>query len=302
MTKRTKAILSLSGVFLLGALCGALAVGAFVRGEVRSSHRLRDRGGFKEYFADKLELTTAQRDSLQEDLDWFYEQFAGLRTAAAGEYHELLDSLDRRLVSHLSPEQIERLRSAEVRLRRHMPRPGPRHDIMAPESLDEAPAPGTRSDSARSRPAQGARDAGTTPEPAATQLLDSASRDSAAVVAADPGPEMDRFGARLKERLKLSDAQLVSIREILGATRRQIRTDVRANRGYPRIQLEIAGRHLKTMDQRILEVLDESQRAAYGPVGEEIALRIRMQMIKGLQREKRRGVQPGGPEPRRGGR
>src|SRR5688500_6419660 len=120
MTKRTKAIQSPGGVFVVGAICGALALDTVVRSDVRSAQQSRDSKGSREYCTEQLELTAAQRDSLQGELDWFYREIAGLRTAAAGEFHDLIDSLDNRLVEHLSPAQINRLRATEKRLRRNL--------------------------------------------------------------------------------------------------------------------------------------------------------------------------------------
>lgn len=277
-TKRTKAILSLGGVFLVGALCGALALGAFVRGEVRSSNRLRDRDGFHEYFAEQLELTTAQRDSLQGELDWFYGELAALRTAAAGELHDLLDSLDRRLVARLSPEQVARLRATEMRLRRNLPagRPAPLEvsSVEHEEASDPAVGPAdTLAPRLTKEPAAPA----TPKTPEAASDTTAASDTSAA---ADPSDAMTGLRDRLRDRLGLSDEQSRRIREIIVTTRKQIRTDVAARRGLPRMQLETTGRHLRAMDRQIVELLDEKQRAAYEPIRREMAQRIRAKILK----------------------
>jgi hypothetical protein len=292
-SKRTKAILTLGGVFLVGALCGALAIGAFVRGEVRSSERLRDRGGFREYFAEQLELTTAQRDSLQGELDWFYGELAGLRAAAAGDLHDLIDSLDRRLVTRLSPSQVARLRATESRLRRNLPagRPAPLEVSDVEEPSATVKAPSSRADTTQKKPAMAAAPRSpATPAPIAG--------DSATVadtsVASDPAEAMTGLRDRLKQRLGLSDEQSARLREIIVATRRQIRTDVEARQGYPRLQLEVAGRHLRDMDRRIVELLDESQRAAYAPIREEMSRRIREKILKQWKKRPARRKNTGG--------
>jgi hypothetical protein len=43
MTTRTKAILSLSGIFLVGAICGAAVVGLIVRDRVVEMQSMRER-------------------------------------------------------------------------------------------------------------------------------------------------------------------------------------------------------------------------------------------------------------------
>lgn len=297
-TKRTKAILTLGGVFLVGAICGAMAVGTFVRSEVRSAERLRDRGGFQEYFAEQLELTTAQRDSLQGELDWFYRELAGLRAAAAGEAHDLIDSLDRRLAARLLPEQRERLRTAESRLRRQLPagRPAP----LSIEAADVAPSAGTPAAprdtmSAAADPTSSATPSVETPGsdrakadgPAADDpaLADTLGPSASAI---DPGDEMSGLRDRIAERLELSDGQSASIREIIQSTRRQIRRDISPYRGFPRLQLEMAGRRLREMDRSIVDLLDARQRAAYEPIRREVARKIRARILKSIGKEKPR--------------
>jgi hypothetical protein len=296
MTKRTKAILSLGGLFLLGALCGALALGMFVRSEVRSAQRLRDRDGFREYFADELELTRAQRDSLQGELDWFYGQLAGLRTAAAGEFHDLLDSLDARLVTHLSNDQVTRLRSAEGRLRQRVagPRPAPLSDVddragATGASAPTAVAPDTtrtsRSHAASTAPAPPTKsDAGRTGSAARRDSVASVADTAAASLAeADPGEPIEAVGSRLGERLGLDAAQSDRIRAIVMQTRRSIKADVAGLRGYPRLQLESARQHLRAMDRQILDVLDAQQRAKYEPIRDELARRMRARIMKQIR-------------------
>jgi hypothetical protein len=277
-TKRTRAILTLGGVFLVGAICGALALGAFVRGEVRSSQRLRDRGGFHEYFAEQLELTTAQRDSLQGELDWFYGELAGLRTAAAGDLHDLLDSLDRRLATRLSPEQVERLRATETRLRRQLPaaRPAAIDDGVESELQDEPSTPRLTDTVVR----KGSPATPSTPKAEVPNTKAKSDTTLADTTSTDPDDVMTGLRDRLQERLHLSADQSARIREIITTTRRQIRRDVAESRGFPRMQMEIAGRRLREMDRLIVELLDDDQRTAYEPIREEMARRMRAKILK----------------------
>lgn len=299
-TKRTKAILTLGGIFIVGALCGALAVGAFVRSEVRSTQRLRDRSGFHEYFADQLELTTAQRDSLQGELDWFYGELAGLRAAAAGDLHDLLDTLDRRLITRLSPEQVARLRATETRMRGNLAteRPAPLDgsvdgvERVERETADRAtPRTDTLSPQTSTKASSTPK---VTSTPAAPLSDTTSALDSAGGA---PDEAMTGLRDRLRERLGLSDEQSVRIREIILSARRQIRRDLVARRGYPRMQLEIASRHLREMDRRILEQLDARQTIAYEPIREDMAKRIREKIARQWKKHPKRRINGGTSTP-----
>ena len=297
MTRRTKALLSLLGIFTLGALCGALAVGAFVRGEVRRAHRLSDRVGFREYFADELELTRAQRDSLQEELDVFYAQLADLRSAAAGDFHAIIDSLDARLVTYLSPEQVERLRRAETKLRRRMP--APRAASGVGEDLDRASDAPQGARAQREPAATAPREASPAAaakgrEPSVTASVDTTGSaretrgDTVGASSIAPGEEI-ALGAqeRLRTQLSLSDAQFARIQAIVASTRRAIRREVTERAGLPRMQLEAIGRNLRRMDAEILEVLEPEQRVAYEPIRRDIRKQTRSKLLKHMKRQHR---------------
>ena len=116
MTNRTKAIASLAGVFVLGLLCGGLALGLFVRDQVRERDRLKNPEGFREYFADELSLSTAQRDSLQAELELVYQQMADIRYQVEQEYREVFDTLSARLDPVLNSTQKKRLSEEKKRL------------------------------------------------------------------------------------------------------------------------------------------------------------------------------------------
>ncbi|MBS1913644.1 MAG: hypothetical protein JST22_16775 [Bacteroidetes bacterium] len=142
MTTRTKAILSLGSVFLLGGICGALIFGMIVRNQVRESQTLRDSSGFVDYFARRLELTEAQRDSLRGELEHTYTQLAQLRASATEQYNEVLDSLRQHIYPHLNDRQQELFRDEEHKFRRYLPKDetprGFAHNGQAPRSGDIA--------------------------------------------------------------------------------------------------------------------------------------------------------------------
>ena len=135
MTNRTKAIASLTGVFILGALCGGLALGLFVRSEVRDRDRLKDPEGFREYFADELSLSQAQRDSLESELAVAYEQIEDIRYQVELEYGEVFDTLTGRLIPTLNTRQRRLL--ADERKRLLPERKRGRRDGSRPMSLEE---------------------------------------------------------------------------------------------------------------------------------------------------------------------
>lgn len=290
MTKRTKAILSLGGVFLLGALCGALALGTFVRSEVRNASRLRDSAGFREYFNDQLELTTAQRDSLQSELDWFYGAIAGLRAAAAGEYHDLIDSLDSRIVGHLSADQIRRLRETEIRLRKHVESRRPRAEAKPQVKPDNGLTAGTEAAPEAPESASPWKPKTTAPITSQSNVRADTANAGASPDTDEPDPGEEIFRDGLKERLGLSKPQVMQIRSIVKSTRRAIRRDAQSLRTFPRLQLEAAMRHLREMDRDIDALLDEKQRAKYAPVREAIRSRMKSQLMKHLRNRGRLGA------------
>ena len=131
MTNRTKAIASLAGVFLLGALCGSLVLGLFVQGQVRDRDRLKDPNGFREYFADQLSLSEAQKDSMQTELERAYQQMADIRYQVDQEYRQVFDTLSARLSPVLNAKQQQRLAQERKRL---LPEPSPVTDPVLSES------------------------------------------------------------------------------------------------------------------------------------------------------------------------
>jgi len=135
MTTRTKAILSLSGIFLVGAICGAAVVGLIVRDRVVEMQSMRERDGFIKIFADRLHLTEAQRDSLRDELAQTYEELHALRRAAAAEYGEVFDTLESRIGPKLTPEQRDILHRQEERVL-----PGAMRDRRAARGPEVPPA------------------------------------------------------------------------------------------------------------------------------------------------------------------
>ena len=288
MTNRTKAIVGLSGVFILGAVCGALAVGLMVRHQVKGASRFHDRDGFTQYFVERLELTEAQRDSLSDELEQSYVELARLRAAVAGEYGILLDSLGHRLSPSLRPEQRELLRKAEQRLRRKLaggPKVRAAMDLETDTTVVEppariapaatAPVPAARTD-AKDQAFRVPREKIRTPVSIDTTSRKPSVKPAEAVVDADPGEVIEeKLTQRLRERLALTDSQAAEVDRLVRETRRQIRHDVAALAGRKLMQREAVRRNLAAMDQQIQAQLDERQRLAYEEVRAEIQKRGR---------------------------
>lgn len=133
MTNRTKAIVSLASIFLLGALCGGLGVGLFVQDQVRDRERLKDPNGFREYFADQLSLSEAQKDSMQTELERAYQQMADIRYQVDQEYRQVFDTLSARLLPVLNTKQQQRL--AQERERLLPPQPSTNNAVLSESSI-----------------------------------------------------------------------------------------------------------------------------------------------------------------------
>ena len=149
MTTRTKAIFSLSSVFLIGLICGGAIVGLVIRDRIRDAERMKEKEGFSEAFLDRLEATQAQRDSLRGSLEQAYEEIRALRSAAQEEYQEVLDTLRKRVYPRLTAEQRVRYDRIEERvfppeLRPHRKGPPPISRMEPPSAWPQQPtAPAT---------------------------------------------------------------------------------------------------------------------------------------------------------------
>lgn len=123
MTVRTKAVLGILGVFVLGGVCGALVLGIVVRDRVRETRNLREREGFARFFFDKLQLSDAQNDSLRGVLDSTYRELEQLRVESSQRYAEVIDHMRSRVYPKLSPEQRVLFEEQEQRIRAMVPPP-----------------------------------------------------------------------------------------------------------------------------------------------------------------------------------
>jgi hypothetical protein len=283
MSNRTKAILALSGVFLFGTLCGYLIMGIVVRDRVRESQSLRDRTGFEAYFADRLKLTEGQRDSLRDELEQTYDELAGLRRSTAEEYHELLDTLDRRIASQLSAEQRELLRREEQRfLRQVVPGPGPRphppvrgSETGRPEETRPPPVAQGSGDSTQKpheRPA---------PNPRSSAIIDS----SPAPAADPPAPGFKGFAQLLRDSVGLTPQQFREVQRIVKMTRQRVDEIASDSVGYPpRMKRAALGRNLREMDAGISSLLTDEQMVKYSAIRERFRKVIRQRAL-GRMRE-----------------
>lgn len=269
MTNRAKAIASLSGVFLIGALCGALILGLVVRGRIRDVQRLRDRHGFEAFFVDRLKLTEAQRDSLQKELERTYDDLDALRRASAQQYGEVLDSFAHRVYPKLDSTQRTILRDEEQRLRQFLPRDvrrflgAPREPMMPPPGM----RPETSFGGPPAGPENAAPRAGGGPQAVRTQPgngivpTDSAALrpKSQAMQPASPRNGDGPLLQRLRERLSLDDEQTTTVRDVLKQTRIKMRQDLQDYDGMPRLQVWAVRRDIHDLDRGITSVLRSDQ-------------------------------------------
>ncbi|HVZ41754.1 MAG TPA: hypothetical protein VHI13_20905 [Candidatus Kapabacteria bacterium] len=284
MTTRTKAILSLGSVFLLGGICGALIFGMIVRNQVRESQTLRDSSGFVDYFARRLELTEAQRDSLRGELEHTYTQLAQLRASATEQYNEVLDSLRQHIYPHLNDRQQELFRDEEHKFRRYLPKdemprglarngqvprsgdvatsvqPQPRHDSPAVVQQAPANAPEKREAAATSK---------TLPpiDPAQARTTDVDGLDLPDEPSQKAGQGTDRpsghFVQELRERLKLTPDQQKRVVAILTGAGKDIRS-IRADMNDTPVLMRTAIRERRQQMLRDIGILlTPEQREAF---------------------------------------
>lgn len=242
MTNRTKAILSLGSVFLIGTLCGALIVGIIVRDHVQTAESLRQREGFLRHFERELDLSEAQRDSLADELRYVYERMYELRRSTSEEYSALLDTLHQTIYPKLRPEQQELFARQEERMRHGFPvPPGERGRMgrkMPPPPVGEVAPPDGGSDekmSPEGRPPvlerrgtdSGSRRLSKNPPPAngqqsppAAAHSESVSPDGETKPGEIPNPlkhdgKFEKHLERLRKHLSLSDEQMTAIRQVV---------------------------------------------------------------------------------------
>lgn len=280
MTNRTKAIFGLSGVFLLGLLCGALAVGLFVRDRVQERSRLKNEVGFRDFFADELSLTEGQKDSLQAELEQAYRQLADIRSQVDLEYREVFDTLARRLDPMLTARQRRAFAEQKERLLpKRIAGDSLRSSIPTIQEID--------------RNATAATSSGAEPAAPVPSGSDRAKRDSATGNAseknnvdrqADAGKEIEeddftagdslltpnmreehlpRVIAYLKRRLNLTDDQTGKVEEF---TRKALRRNawIRQNfRDEPLARRRRLAQSLRLLDRQVSDVLTGEQVKTY---------------------------------------
>ncbi len=283
MTTRTKAILSLSGVFTLGLLCGAVVVGLVVRDRVKDMESLREQEGFVRYFSDRLHLSESQRDSLKEVLAQAYDEMQSLRSAAATEYVEVFDTLKQRIAPKLSPEQREILQQQEgpflppgLRDRpflKHRSRRGDRHPpppVIEPETGREESADKPSSSlipSARPRSDR-------SPKPAEVDTagkVTTSKKGSKAVVRELASKLRDDIVAVYDQRASLTPEQREQVSRIVGKTLKRARR-IREEFGeYPHVMLKKLAINARTMHGMIHEdVLTQAQQEAVPELPREV--------------------------------
>lgn len=279
MTNRTKALFGLSGVFLLGLLCGALAVGLFVRDRVQERSRLKNEVGFRDFFADELSLTEGQKDSLQAELEQAYRQLADIRSQVDLEYREVFDTLARRLDPMLTARQRRAFAEQKERL---LPKrtagDSLRSSIPTIQEID--------------RNATAATSSGAEPAASVPSGSDRAKRDSAAGNTAEKnnaGPQLspdevieDDFTAGdslltpnmreehlpraityLKRRLSLTDDQTVKVEEF---ARKALRRNawIRENfRDEPLARRRRLRQSFRLLDRQVSDLLTGEQLKTY---------------------------------------
>jgi hypothetical protein len=292
MTIRTKAIASLSGVFLLGALCGALVLGIIVRNRAIETERMREREGFEMFVVERLKLTEAQRDSLKDELEQTFAELDELRFTTANEYRALLDTLKQRISPQLNPEQRQMLSDMDLNFRRGFP--GKRHGPPPHPPLGFGPPPEDRpmmnpvtpstvvpGDTAKHSTGTTTTEAvksekhnqsGETP---ANNTLENTSegsgtnkpvlptsRDSAGVSA--------RFAEQVRDAVVLNDAQFQQVRTIVVETRGRIANAQKEFASDPWNARKARNSSLREMNRRIVVLLNDEQRKKYRDFVESI--------------------------------
>ncbi len=282
MTNRTKAIVSLASVFLLGALCGGLGVGLFVQDQVRDRERLKDPNGFREYFADQLSLSEAQKDSMQMELELAYQQMADIRYQVDQEYRQVFDTLSARLLPVLSTKQQRRL--AQERERLLPPQPSTNNTVLSESSIPlsmeeiEEQIAQTRvlRDSNRRHRADSSvvvrsEDGNVAPEDAPNAAPDTPDEDFLDDVA--PGDsifsaqtneeQLPRIVAFMKAQLSLDDKQTKQLEWVLKKAverNRWIRENIKDN---PTLRVRRLRQSFRMLDRQIANLLTRDQSKIY---------------------------------------
>ena len=308
ISTRTRAILSLAGVFLLGVIAGGGALGLYLRGQMRDAQSMNDPAAFRGFIEERLRLTEAQRDSLRDELGETYEDLAALRGVTAEEYGELIDTFSTRVAPQLDPDQRQLLGRLEERMRRRFNRgavrePGRRGSLDSLQ-LEIDPPQNTASsppaiDTTRGTISQvPTRDAAQVPRKGTPQISPprktiQSPGDSISLNSLDPemgegkGPHIPvPHVDTLRRRLDLAPEQIESIRQIVRETRQKVRGDLEQLHGFRRLQKEALRRNLLYMDARIESILEPRQRVEYRALRKEAMKKLRSNAKGAGKREK----------------
>lgn len=286
MTKRTKAIAGLAGVFLLGGICGALVFGVMMRDRAREARDLRNRDGFLRYFEKRLDLTAAQRDSLQEELEWTYGELARLREETTVQYNALIDTFAVRVMPVLTEEQRVLFRTQEQKFRRFMPKelrgphPPMRGDrpagpqLMRPEHQDaeqdglsrSSVAPPVHERSVQAKQEQTASvNSAQPPDTSARPLASSAPNDEGAVL------RMGRRMRILRARLNLTDKQTIAVQQAFTRMKERCGTIKKDYSDQAALRHQKSCENIQELDREVLEQLDDNQRELWTVIRQEMS-------------------------------
>jgi|GEM_PF-2043023 len=273
MTKRTKAIIGLTGVFILGGICGALLFGVIMRSRVREARDLRNREGFIRYFEKRLDLSQTQRDSLREELDRTYGELNRLREETAAQYNALIDTFAVHVMPVLTPEQRALFQTQERKFRRFMPRElhnrgpgGPRGRPMRRDSMRRTPEgamSGSSATSSRSSALPPSATQGAAAELSAEALVRADTSDVGA--SADEGiyRRMSDQLPMLRKRLNLSDDQAARFQQIFAQAETHAKSIRTEYADQPSLRKRNLRDMLREMNGEIVEMLNEDQRAVW---------------------------------------
>lgn len=268
MTVRTKAILGLAGVFLAGGLLGIVVVGLVVRDRVQSARDLREREGFLHFVERRLDLSEAQRDSLQKELDELYARLAEVRHAAAEQLDAALDTFRLRVEPRLSPHQRELLNRQEEFLRRDLPRragrrpgPPPGNRLMPQAPMGTTPRV-DRVDSSLHGMRGPEKPQSRPTSPPQLRLPDRSDSTEAHGNVAPPHAidRLERLVIRLRREIGLTSEQESEIRAICAEGRKRMSEASQSFADRPYLRRSAYRRIINDTRHRGLSILTESQR------------------------------------------
>jgi hypothetical protein len=118
MSIRLKTALILVATLVLGIIIGALGSIAFRRHQIRSTIAdLRQRPSFLEYTMKIIQPTETQEDTVRAILEEHHQKLQNVSIHQRQEMIALVDSMETRLQSVLTDQQMERLRQRRQRRR-----------------------------------------------------------------------------------------------------------------------------------------------------------------------------------------